>query len=581
MKKVISVFLSLVLLISLTMGISIESNASTNGHSQSEAVAWVNSQVNTTHGNGQCVYFVRDYYAYLGQTMPTGNANQYVNGGVYCPAGWSYQNAPQPGDIAVWANSSPGHVAVVTEIRGTQMVCVESNYAGRTYVSANLHSIDATKYIRPDFNNDKTPPSYDDFKVAEFTNGRFTVYAHVTDPSGIASVRYAVWSDKDGQDDIKWYAGNHTDGNGYYWIHVYFSEHNNEKGNYIIHMYMRDNAGNEKSVGTSYVFPDKAPTISNIKVSDISSKGYTVTCTVKATSEMGVWKVQFPTWTEKNGQDDLVSEWWNNSKVKGTISGNTVTFRVNASDHNNEGGKYITHIYAYDKIGNNISVEVVANVHDHNAVTDKAVPATCTKAGKTEGSHCSVCGQVIVAQKTVDAKGHKEETDRAVDATCEKTGKTEGAHCKVCGEILVAQETVKAKGHTPVTDKTVPATFKAAGKTEGSHCSTCGKVLVAQKTVAKLGAAKLSKVTAGKKQFKATWKSVKNIDGYQLQYSTDKNFKKSNKTITVKGYKSTSKMVKKLKAKKKYYVQIRAYKTINGKKQYSAWSKSKTVTTKK
>ncbi|MBR4241059.1 MAG: fibronectin type III domain-containing protein, partial [Eubacterium sp.] len=131
------------------------------------------------------------------------------------------------------------------------------------------------------------------------------------------------------------------------------------------------------------------------------------------------------------------------------------------------------------------------------------------------------------------------------------------------------------------TIKETPATFKKSGKTDGKKCSVCGKVLVAQKAIAKLGAPALSKVTAGSKQFKASWKSVKSIDGYQIQYSTSSSFKSGNKTVTVKGYKSTSKTVKSLKAKKKYYVRIRAYKTINGKKQYSSWSKSKTVTTKK
>ena len=71
--------------------------------------------------------------------------------------------------------------------------------------------------------------------------------------------------------------------------------------------------------------------------------------------------------------------------------------------------------------------------------------------------------------------------------------------------------------------------------------------------------------------------------GYQIQYSTDKKFKKNNKTVTAKKS-STSATVKKLKSKKTYYVRIRTYKTvkINGKstKVYSSWSKFKSVKTK-
>jgi len=73
----------------------------------------------------------------------------------------------------------------------------------------------------------------------------------------------------------------------------------------------------------------------------------------------------------------------------------------------------------------------------------------------TASTHCSVCGAVITAQETVDAKGHTEVADEAVAATCTETGLTEGSHCSVCGEVLTAQQTVAAKGHTAVTDEAV------------------------------------------------------------------------------------------------------------------------------
>ena len=92
----------------------------------------------------------------------------------------------------------------------------------------------------------------------------------------------------------------------------------------------------------------------------------------------------------------------------------------------------------------------------------------------------------------------------------------------------------------------------------------------------------LSKVTAGKKAFTAKWKKqATQTTGYQVQYSTNAKFKSGNKTVTVKKNKTTSTAVKKLKAKKKYYVRIRTYKTVKGKQFVSAWSKAKTVTTKK
>lgn len=96
----------------------------------------------------------------------------------------------------------------------------------------------------------------------------------------------------------------------------------------------------------------------------------------------------------------------------------------------------------------------------------------------------------------------------------------------------------------------------------------------------------MSKVTAAKKGFKAKWKKQSTqTTGYQLQYSTSSKFKKGTKTVNISKNKTTSKSVKKLYAKKKYYVRVRTYKTVKfgGKniKLYSGWSKAKAVKTKK
>ena len=130
--------------------------------------------------------------------------------------------------------------------------------------------------------------------------------------------------------------------------------------------------------------------------------------------------------------------------------------------------------------------EVLAKI-DHTPVVDKAVAPTCTTAGKTEGSHCSACNEVLVAQKSIDALGHTEVVDKAVAPTCTTAGKTEGKHCSTCNEVLVAQKDVDALGHTEVVDKGTAATCTTAGKTDGKHCSVCNEVLVAQKDVAALG----------------------------------------------------------------------------------------------
>jgi len=162
----------------------------------------------------------------------------------------------------------------------------------------------------------------------------------------------------------------------------------------------------------------------------------------------------------------------------------------------------------------------------HTEVVDPAVEATCTEPGKTEGKHCSVCGEVITAQKEIPALGHSwgewtvttpasctatgEETrtcdrcaatgkrelaktghtevvDPAVEATCTATGLTEGKHCSVCHAVIVAQEVVPMKEHTVVTVPGKAATCTEAGLTDGEKCSVCGKELKAQETIKALG----------------------------------------------------------------------------------------------
>ena len=83
----------------------------------------------------------------------------------------------------------------------------------------------------------------------------------------------------------------------------------------------------------------------------------------------------------------------------------------------------------------------------------------------------------------------------------------------------------------------------------------------------------IKKLKAGKKSFTVTWKKMtKEVTGYQIQYSRDRDFRKGVKTITIKDKKVTTKKVKKLKSGKKYYLRIRTYKKVGKKKYYSYWS---------
>ena len=140
-----------------------------------------------------------------------------------------------------------------------------------------------------------------------------------------------------------------------------------------------------------------------------------------------------------------------------------------------------------DKNGQNelTAAQLVIKTDGHKGVDVPAVKPTCTEAGKTMGSICSVCGETLTAQETIPAKGHdKAVVIPGVAPTCTEAGKTAGAKCSVCGEVTVEQETIPANGHDKaVVIPAVAATCTEAGKTAGAKCSVCGEVTVKQETI--------------------------------------------------------------------------------------------------
>lgn len=252
----------------------------------------------------------------------------------------------------------------------------------------------------------------------------------------------------------------------------------------------------------------------------------------------------------------------------------------------------------------------------HTIVTDKAVAATCTTAGKTEGSHCSVCGKVIKAQTEIKAKGHVAGdwiTDKA--AAVGVKGRKHRS-CMVCGAVVESAD-IPALSPKSISSATVSLSI--------ATCSFDGKVKTPSVTV-KLGSTALrngidyvvsysnnknvgkatvvitgkglyagtitrtfvinpakqeiQKLTAKSKGFYIDYAAKGHATGYEIQYAANSSFSGAKKTV-ITSNKTDKVTVSKLSGNKKYYVRVRTYTTVNGIKYYGAWSAVKTVTTKK
>ena len=192
--------------------------------------------------------------------------------------------------------------------------------------------------------------------------------------------------------------------------------------------------------------------------------------------------------------------------------------------------------------------------------------ATCTTEG-TQTRTCEVCGKVET--QTIKALGHKEVVDKAVAATCTKTGLTEGKHCSVCNAVIKAQETVPAKGHKYV-DTVVKPTYTAQGYTL-HKCSVCGNsykdTYTAKLTLAKVTGVKLTGRAAD--ALRINWTKNANADGYIIEMYQNGKWVRvakitSNSTTTFR--------TAGLKASSVYKFRVRAYKMEGKTAVYSAYS---------
>ena len=215
------------------------------------------------------------------------------------------------------------------------------------------------------------------------------------------------------------------------------------------------------------------------------------------------------------------------------------------------------------------SADGIVSVNSDGVITANK-KGTAVITAKAVNDNVSTKIQVTVAEKTTVYSGKF--TVKLSGTKYAYNRKTQKPKVKVTykGKVLSSKYyTVVYKNNKNIGTATV--TVKGKGNYKKCSGKATFKIVLKKST--------LSSLKAGKKSATLSWKTITGSTGYQIQYSTNKNFSKS-KIIKVTGAGKKSATLKKLTSKKTYYVRVRAYKTVNKKAVYGAWSSSKKIVVK-
>ena len=162
-------------------------------------------------------------------------------------------------------------------------------------------------------------------------------------PVGIRQIEVRSWTEAGGQDDLKSFVIRPTVKKGSSSALIRTADHGYEGGLYHAEVILTDYTGTTRSAAIRVTVPAPRPLyIRALSVKEISAAGYTVQA--EFTAKRGILEVLMPTWTAAGGQDDLI---WHRAQV----NGDTAVFRVRTTDHRQESGTYITHVYVRDQSG--------------------------------------------------------------------------------------------------------------------------------------------------------------------------------------------------------------------------------------
>ena len=176
------------------------------------------------------------------------------------------------------------------------------------------------------------------------------IVSEVSSPQGVREVLLPTWSNEQGQDDIIWHKAQ-KQSDGTYKFTVRASEHKNSVGDYSVHLYYVQNDGKMVGVGGTTTKVSVAKPEGKLTIANNNPKTGTFDVIVSEVSNpQGVREVLLPTWSNENGQDDII---WHKAQKQ---SDGTYKFTVRSSDHKNSVGDYSVHLYYIQNDGKLVGV---------------------------------------------------------------------------------------------------------------------------------------------------------------------------------------------------------------------------------
>ena len=167
----------------------------------------------------------------------------------------------------------------------------------------------------------------------------------VYSPKGVQTVQVPTWSDKDGQDDIRWYEATRQ-ANGDYKVSVKASDHKNSTGKYHVHLYYIQNDGSRIGIGTTTTDVEvrNAMTKTQASIKNVNATNGTYTVAVdQAPQGRQIKNIRVAAWSKAH-QENL---YW----YSATPTGMHTEITVSANNHGNEAGNFTTHVYVDYKDG--------------------------------------------------------------------------------------------------------------------------------------------------------------------------------------------------------------------------------------